>query len=152
MPARKSIAATGEPEPVKGKEIKVLDGKYAGKTGWVNTAKGEGGFTEQQVYLLLNMGKNKERCTRLFQHQVVFVAKSPRNLQEAIFYQHSHIQKLLHQLTKELAMVDCPDDDIHHHTLLTEIFMETLNAAAQRQAALGSKAKWIKVKWAPAKK
>jgi len=39
---------------VMGSPIKFIGGKYAGKTGWINLARGKEGFTNHRVHVILD--------------------------------------------------------------------------------------------------
>jgi hypothetical protein len=49
-------SAMPRPEPIRGRQVSILAGKYFINNGaWINEAKGDGGFTAESVYVLVKL-------------------------------------------------------------------------------------------------
>jgi len=87
----------------KGAQIKLTGGKYVGKMGWINVARGKQGFTEQQVHIIVDQPRV---YTRVKQGNITTRVSSdgkPLSFEEAILDEKPFINKLMHKLARELA-------------------------------------------------
>ena len=117
----------------KGEPIRFTGGKYVGKTGWINTAKGENGFTEEKVYVYVDRSKGKKPKPDLATHvNQEFIAPkdlpTPQSYEEAAFQQHPKIEREMNKLTKKLAMLGINSEDE-----FTQMFGNKLQAAINSQ-------------------
>jgi hypothetical protein len=64
------------PEPIRGRQVTILAGKYFINNGaWINEAEGDGGFTAKSVYVLVKL-KDKLVGTRLQKYTVSYTYKA----------------------------------------------------------------------------
>lgn len=132
-----SVAAV---RPMKGQAVKVLEGKYKGKKGWINLKRGKRGLTQQKYHLILEGEDGHEELTCLFQNRVALVKEDvePQCIEEAVFDQHSDLDAMLHKLTRELAKFQLHNEASILH--FTQIFQQKLKAAIKDHKELGNEA------------
>ena len=99
----------------KGSPIKILDGEYAGKTGWFDNEKED---TKCFYYVIIHQavkknGKLYDKATKVRKENVRALEDelSPSSYLEAVLQQHPKIEKLMAKLCKELAMCGMDNAD-----------------------------------------
>jgi hypothetical protein len=95
-------------EPLRGSKVSILSGKYFINDGaWINEAEGDGGFTAEKVYVLVQL-KNKLVCTRLDKNTVsnYKAREEPNSYDEAVLDQHPMLRKAMAELAKQIAKYD----------------------------------------------
>lgn len=130
----------------KGNRVEVNDGKYAGRRGWVNVAKGNKGFTEQKVHLILSFGKDEILCC-LFQASVVILSSDAKfkerkdmNYVDVLLADHKDISALISKLARELAR--CQGLAPEHVYDINNVLNLRLQHALVAQHRRGHKASW----------
>jgi hypothetical protein len=100
---KQSAMPRPRPEPIRGRQVSILAGKYFINNGaWINEAEGDGGFTAESVYILVKL-KDKLVGTRLKKDTVSYNYKAreePKNYDEAVFDQHPMLRKAMGELAK----------------------------------------------------
>jgi len=86
---------------VMGSPIKFIGGKYAGKTGWINLARGKEGFTNHRVHVILD---EPRKCACVKKNSIGPSSEGKTlSYEEAILDQKPFINKLMNKLAHELA-------------------------------------------------
>jgi hypothetical protein len=75
----------------------------------------------------------------------------PANYEEAIFQQHADIDALLNKLVRSIAECDSVLETDHSSKNLFRVIKERLEKAKTRQNNKGSKARWRRVRFSPAR-
>jgi hypothetical protein len=126
---KQSAMPRPHPEPIRGRQVSILAGKYFINNGaWINEAEGDGGFTAESVYVLVKM-KDKLVGTRLKKDTVSYnfeERKEPKNYDEAVLDQHPMLRKVMGELAKKIAKYNIEDDSVY-----VEEFKKMLKEARQ---------------------
>jgi hypothetical protein len=119
------------PEPIRGSRVSILSGKYFINAGaWINEAEGDGGFTAEKVYVLVQM-KNKLVAARLNKDTVSYNYKEreePKSYDEAVLDQHPMLRKAMAELAKKIAKYDIKDAEVY-----STLFLNMLKEAKQNR-------------------
>ena len=122
----------------KGDPIRFVRGTYKGKTGWLDSAKGE---TAEQVYVIVDSKNSRLKRTRVHKDSVKPALDDtvpPSSYAEAVLQQCPDVEEKLDSLCCELAKCKIEKDAPGIFAILNE----KLTAATAKQASKKSKARY----------
>jgi hypothetical protein len=119
---------------MKGDAIVFIGGKYAGKTGWINTNKEAG---ENTTPVIVDLKSKGEKVTYVFK-QSFRKEKVATSYSEAVLVQFPEIEVLLTRLCRDLATCSIEQDA----SGIIALFNKRLNDAITLQVAKGAKARY----------
>jgi hypothetical protein len=126
---------------MKGKAIRFIAGKYAGKKGWIDIDGKEGDAT---TAVIVNQGKKGEKPTYVedlnFENEPT---SPPSSYAEAVIQQCPDLQKLLVSTCRGFAKADIGLDPTGFSQILDRTMWEALNW----QTSKGSKALYRKIEY-----
>ena len=115
----------------QGENIRFVKGKYSGRTGWINAAKG---LTEKMVYVIIDNGDEHPILTRVPKES--FEANSqPENVEEQILRRHPHVEDKLVELCVALSKLGINASDP-----MIDIFKKRLRQENQNVVNKGTRA------------
>jgi hypothetical protein len=117
---------------MKGDAIVFIGGKYAGKTGWINTNKEAG---ENTTPVIVDLGSKGKKETYVFR-QSFRKEKVAASYAEAVLVQCPDIEVLMTKLCRNLAKCSIEQDA----SGVVALFNKKLNEAIALQEAKGAKA------------
>jgi hypothetical protein len=140
-------------ESKKGAAIKFIGGNYVDFPGWLNKTKDA---TKEFVYVIVRKKEGSlphEVATKVRHENYVLLTEinEPANYEEAIFQQHADIDALLNKLVRSIAECDSVLETDHSSKNLFRVIKERLEKAKTRQNNKGSKARWRRVRFSPAR-
>jgi hypothetical protein len=114
----------------KGDTIRFVRGTFKGKTGWLNSEKGE---TSEQVYVIVDLGNRRLKRTRVNKSSVkpLDSATRPSTYAEAVMQQCPDVEEKLDQLCGLLAKCKIEKDPHGLFNVLTA----KLDEATRKQKA-----------------
>ena len=125
--------------PIKGKAIVFCSGQYDGKTGWLNDAQPYQKYSSR-IAVIVDLGNGMLTATSVSPNSIRSASMKPKNYaQAACIEQHDIIEKI-RAATNKLAACCLTEEDVAN---ATDIFAGELRMSIKRQAAKGSKARWI---------
>jgi hypothetical protein len=133
----------------KGTAIKIVDGKYKGYWGWIDTSRDA---TACFVPVIVSIKKGSavaEKKTRVVHENYMLITevKKPTTYEEAVMAEHSDIDALMRQLVKKLAECENIGAVGEAGNNVAGIFLDRLGKAIAAQNNKGEKARWRRVKW-----
>jgi hypothetical protein len=130
-------SAMPRPEPIRGRQVYILSGKYFINNGvWINEAEGDGGFTAESVYVLVRLKSDKLVGTRLKKDTV----SNYNNYDEAVLDQHPMLRKAMGEQAKKIAKYNIEDTSVYAKEFLkmlkeaqqVSLYRTTFNAPARK--------------------
>jgi hypothetical protein len=133
----------------KGTPIKIVDGKYKGCWGWIDTSRDATACFVPVIVSIKKGSAVSEKKTRVAYESYVLITeiKQPTTYKEAVMSELSDIDALMRQLVKKLA--ECENIGAHGEAgkNVAGIFLDRLGKAIAAQNNKGEKARWRRVKW-----
>ena len=121
--------------PVKGDAIRIVNGKYAGCTGWRDTSrKHKKGNRKRPVIVLLH---GEEIATDVYKSSIRRPHGPPRSFEEAALQQHSDVETAMVKLAAMIAQFGLSDN-----VKMINIFDAELKLAREEQVRLKNKARY----------
>jgi hypothetical protein len=119
----------------KGPKLRLVRGKYKGKTAWVNPLIKE---TERTVWVIIHMDDGSFLETFVRQTSIGLPLSAPKSYEEALLQQHSKILTMMEELAKQLAMctIQAGNQPIH------AIFDDMIGKYAKMQRDDNENALW----------
>ena len=119
----------------KGKQIRFIAGKYAGKQGWEDLARQQG---DKTIPVIVDLGKRGEKETYVYNSSYVLndASSLPGSYAEAVIQQCPDLEKMLVATCRAFAKTDIGRDPEGFHRL----FNQHLHQAVYWQRSKGSKA------------
>ncbi|KAL7556459.1 hypothetical protein ACA910_021033 [Epithemia clementina (nom. ined.)] len=119
-----------------GEEVCFVGGLYEGRTGWLDTMQAA---SEQKYAVVVDLGEGCHKATSVYKENVLLKIsyRAPRCFEEALLEQHVDISKTLKKLVTQLAQCGLRQTDV-----LIMLIKMRLQRAINKQAQLGSKARW----------
>ncbi|KAL7568289.1 hypothetical protein ACA910_022626 [Epithemia clementina (nom. ined.)] len=119
-----------------GEEVRFVGGLYEGGTGWLDTMRAE------KYAVVVDLGEGRHKATSVYKENVLLKSsyRAPRCFEEALLEQHVDISKTLKKLVTQLAQGGLRQTDV-----LIMLIKMHLQRAINKQARLGSKARWCHV-------
>lgn len=127
---------------MKGDAIRFVSGKYAGKSGWIDT---EGVADDNVTPVIVNLGRKGLKSTIVYTSSIMKQTyyKAPPSYAHAVIQQCPDIEKNLVTVTRQLAKCDIRKDEEGFKGVM-EGYLE---AAAIWQENRGSKAMYRNIKF-----
>jgi uncharacterized Fe-S cluster protein YjdI len=126
---------------MKGREIRFIGGKYAGKKGWINTDKEPG---ENTVPVIVELGKKGEKETYVFELSVgIAPSEAPSSYAEAVIQQCPDLAVSLTKLARDFAKCSIHVDPDGFFRLVQRKVLE----ATEQHQAKGSKALYRNIRY-----
>jgi hypothetical protein len=122
----------------KGEGIRFVKGKYAGKTGWLDTSKPK--HTTMMYNVIVAISEEEDLSSRVQKTSVRLIANetTPTSLEAAVIHQHEDVEAAMDKLADLLAQCSVQPGSHALHT----IFEEKLQQAWFTQTTKGNKATW----------
>ena len=126
---------------IKGDEIRFIAGKYAGKSGWINTQEPA---DETITPVIINLGRKGGKLTFVYTSSIKLISKAvPTSYSEAVTQQCPDIEKKLVTVTRQLAKCDLSRDPEGFQAVVGQ----KLDEAHLWQESRGSKAMYHKINY-----
>lgn len=125
---------------MKGEEIRIFAGKYAGKKAWKND---QGDHDDRVTQVIVDLGKGRgEKYTYIYNTSYE-VSKAPKTYAEACMTQCPDIEKNLVAVTRQLAKCDIRRDEEG----FKEVIHKKMADAIKWQEKKGSKAVYRRINY-----
>ena len=106
----------------KGDKIRIIGGKYIGKTGWINKAKKA---TSVSTHVIILLDDEVEKATCIWSKNVAKASnQKPKTYIEAALQQQPAMEKLMKHLCHHLARCDVGGDFPNKMSLMNIIWEE----------------------------
>jgi hypothetical protein len=122
----------------KGRAIRFQDGKYFGKTGWMDADKRP---TPKMYYVIVDLGDGTLKSTKVMKTSVGNRHEPPTSYAMAAIQQHPDIEKQITKLCRDLAECSIGRDAQG----LFRILEKNLSEATETQDQMGSGARYRRV-------
>lgn len=107
------------PDPRMGNSVTILPTcsikTYVGKPAWIDTSRGNGGYTNRQLHVLISLefkGESYLHQTRLkFDNVLVSSGMVPDTYEHAVLYQHPDIEKAMDLVCMMIAKCRVTEKD-----------------------------------------
>ena len=121
-------------DPRMGAEVRIVGSKkYCKNDGaWINTSKGDAGFTPLKIHLLIKLGSKTAATCLMRKNVVVCRLGVPTSFVEAVLNQHPTIESKMDKLAMLLA--HCGINDNQHIPTVLHIFAAKLETASAKLA------------------
>lgn len=128
------------PASEKGEEIRFIAGKYAGKTGWINTADQA---DDEVTPVIVDLKRKGEKPTFVYTSSIKKKSEDlqPTGYAEKVILQCPDIEKDLVTVTRKMAKCDVEKDQDGFEIIMGRY----LGEAVDHQKSKGSKAMWRKI-------
>jgi hypothetical protein len=134
---QKQIRQASKMSDEKGETIRLVGGKYEGKTGWLNASKTP--HPPLYWYVIIAEKDDKERITRVRRTSVKLASEEvePTSYEEACLRQHPDIEAAMDKLARDLAKCS-----VGNSQEISRLVQKKLAGAIVAQRMQGNKASW----------